>query len=305
MMQIQMLRWTAAALVGAAPWLAGCSTLYSPARDQQGQEAKAAWSQVDLAGQIATARANHAALLQQQLTLQDQLMGAHRDQLARALGHRAGRRQAHRMCVTAQGLQMSRDAPKVVEPGTRDADPVESEKSVDQHDRQRRAALRWARDRDHAGQWCLHCSSRFRCDGWFAPQPYCDQRDCQSDDQSDDDDRRHGCRRVPCLTQRANVMCVSCSRLDANPAAFCRGDGERVRIRLRGPLDGTIECRRSTRPLDLRVCDQTPLPQFTPQACEMCSAYGAKLTRTLGIASLRPTQEPSCRVSYSPNGPRR
>jgi len=83
---MRALRWTAAAaLAAAAPWLAGCSTLYSPTRDQQGQEAKAAWDQVDLAGQIETARANHAALLKQQLAVQDQLMAARRDQLARML----------------------------------------------------------------------------------------------------------------------------------------------------------------------------------------------------------------------------
>jgi len=63
----------------------GCSTLYSETRDKQGKAAKEAWAAVDLAGQISTARKNHAALLAKQLETESALARARRDQLARAI----------------------------------------------------------------------------------------------------------------------------------------------------------------------------------------------------------------------------
>lgn len=62
-----------------------CSTLYSETRDRQGQAAKEAWAGVDVSGQIATARKNHAALLAKQLETESALARARRDQLARAI----------------------------------------------------------------------------------------------------------------------------------------------------------------------------------------------------------------------------
>ena len=59
--------------------------LYSETRDKQAQEAKQAWEKIDLPGQIAVPRKNLSALLAQQLQLQDELLRAQRDQLARAI----------------------------------------------------------------------------------------------------------------------------------------------------------------------------------------------------------------------------
>lgn len=62
-----------------------CSTFYSETRDKQGMAAKEAWAGVDVSGQIATARKNHAALLAKQLETESALARARRDQLARAI----------------------------------------------------------------------------------------------------------------------------------------------------------------------------------------------------------------------------
>lgn len=64
---------------------AGCGTFYSETRDKQGQAAKAAWQKVDLASQIAVPRKNHAALLDKQLQVEESLVLARREQLARGM----------------------------------------------------------------------------------------------------------------------------------------------------------------------------------------------------------------------------
>ena len=66
---------------------AGCSSLqlYSETRDKQGQEAKAAWSKVDLAGVIEAERQNLDKLLQEELKTQDLLAAGIRDNRLRAL----------------------------------------------------------------------------------------------------------------------------------------------------------------------------------------------------------------------------
>ena len=65
--------------------LSGCAMLYSETRDKQAQEAQQAWEKVDLASQIAVPRKNLSALLGQQLALEDELLRARRDAIARAL----------------------------------------------------------------------------------------------------------------------------------------------------------------------------------------------------------------------------
>jgi hypothetical protein len=53
--------------------LEGCGTLYSEARDKQGEELKAAYAKVDLTAMIAGSRKNLVALLDEQLKLEDEL----------------------------------------------------------------------------------------------------------------------------------------------------------------------------------------------------------------------------------------
>jgi hypothetical protein len=72
------------------------------------------------------------------------------DERARARGDRGGGGQADGVGLTAEGLEVARDAAEVIEPGARHADAIESEKSVDEHDRERCAALDRARDPDDA-----------------------------------------------------------------------------------------------------------------------------------------------------------
>ena len=72
-------------LVTSVVALAGCGSMYSETRDQQGKAAREAWQKVELAAQVATPRKNHAALLAKQLELEDSLATAQRNQLARAM----------------------------------------------------------------------------------------------------------------------------------------------------------------------------------------------------------------------------
>jgi len=79
------MRWTvrAAALFAAACLLQGCaSRLYSETRDKQGQELKAAYAKVDIDGQVATARKNYAAILEQQMKFEDDSWAFYRMRMA-------------------------------------------------------------------------------------------------------------------------------------------------------------------------------------------------------------------------------
>jgi hypothetical protein len=62
----------------------GCA-MYSPTRDQQGQAVKQTWSQVDLKSQVEVPRQNLAALLVEQLSLEDELWAQRRDDEARKM----------------------------------------------------------------------------------------------------------------------------------------------------------------------------------------------------------------------------
>lgn len=77
----------AALLCATAPLLSGCQTIYSPARDKQGQEAQKAWGEVDLAAQVAVPRKNIKALLDEQLVMEDEIWAAFRTARARSMAH--------------------------------------------------------------------------------------------------------------------------------------------------------------------------------------------------------------------------
>ena len=74
-------RWT------RLPLLSGCQTIYSPARDKQGQEAQKAWGEVDLAAQAAVPRKNIKTLLDEQLAMEDGIWAAFRTARARSMAH--------------------------------------------------------------------------------------------------------------------------------------------------------------------------------------------------------------------------
>jgi hypothetical protein len=74
-------------LCAVAPLLIGCQTVYSPARDKQGQEAQKAWSEVDLAAQVAVPRKNIRALLDEQLVMEDEIWVAFRTARARSMAY--------------------------------------------------------------------------------------------------------------------------------------------------------------------------------------------------------------------------
>lgn len=84
---MKLSRQTCAALLALVFILSGCSTvrLYSDVRDKQGQEAKSAWSSVDLAGVIDAERKNLDKLLQEELKTQEALAASIRDNRLRAL----------------------------------------------------------------------------------------------------------------------------------------------------------------------------------------------------------------------------
>jgi hypothetical protein len=128
--------------------------------------------------------------------------------------------------VTAQGLEVLRDASEIVEARAWNPDPIEPEQAVYQHDGERRAANDDPGERDHTvehRQWrgllvrsigCLF-KRRLRrllsASRLVSPPRDADQRDEQKpDDQRGDEDRQHGERRVARLTHRANVMFASC-----------------------------------------------------------------------------------------------
>jgi hypothetical protein len=67
-----------------AVWLKGCA-LYSETRHKQGEAAKAAWKDVDIAGQISLARKNEASVLAEELRTEEKLQLAKRDALIRAM----------------------------------------------------------------------------------------------------------------------------------------------------------------------------------------------------------------------------
>ena len=67
------------------------------------------------------------------------------DQDLGALRHRRRRRQPHRVRVTAERVEVARDAAEVVQLRARYAEPVEAEQAVHEHDRERRPALAWPR----------------------------------------------------------------------------------------------------------------------------------------------------------------
>lgn len=77
----------AALLCATAPLLSGCQTIYSPARDKQGQDAQKAWSEVDLASQVTVPRKNIKALLDEQLAMEDDIWSAFRTARARSMAH--------------------------------------------------------------------------------------------------------------------------------------------------------------------------------------------------------------------------
>lgn len=86
-MNSQTIRLGASGLMASLCLLAGCADfpIYSPARDKQGQEAKKAWSEVDLKTKFAVARENLATLRAKELETEDTLHRARRDQMIRAM----------------------------------------------------------------------------------------------------------------------------------------------------------------------------------------------------------------------------
>lgn len=75
-----------AGLVAMVCLSAGCA-LYSETRDKQGQAVKASWGNVDLKSQIEVPRKNLQALLDEQLTTEDDLWSARRGQVARSMAY--------------------------------------------------------------------------------------------------------------------------------------------------------------------------------------------------------------------------
>src|SRR5688572_11134546 len=72
------------------------------------------------------------------------------DEDLRTLGNRARARQAYGMCVTTERCEVIDDAPEVVNLDARDADLIETEQTVDEHDGQGRTAWRRSLDGNDA-----------------------------------------------------------------------------------------------------------------------------------------------------------
>lgn len=75
---------TAVAVLVASGLASGCA-LYSGTRDKQGQEAKEAWSKIDLKAQVDVPRKNLQALLEEQLGVEEQIWKTNRANLAEAM----------------------------------------------------------------------------------------------------------------------------------------------------------------------------------------------------------------------------
>lgn len=86
-MVLRYCRVVATLLCATVPLLSGCQTIYSPARDKQGQEAQKAWGEVDLAAQAAVPRKNIKTLLDEQLAMEDGIWAAFRTARARSMAH--------------------------------------------------------------------------------------------------------------------------------------------------------------------------------------------------------------------------